>query len=99
MREAFYLHTYNDVQALNDPRFQARGSRKYGPFTTYEAAAMYPLTGELSAPWTHFSVDKVFVKDKVRVHFLDNREPGNRGTGHRETGRGEAAGNDDEHRS
>lgn len=72
-KDAFYVTTFKDVQALRDPAYKPRGQRRHGPFATYRNAELY---GQ-QVNCTHFSIDKVFVAPNIHPPFLDhtgNRE-------------------------
>jgi hypothetical protein len=67
-RDAFYVTTWRDPQALRDPHLKPRGMKRHGPFATYRDAQLY---GQ-QINCTHFSIDKVFVAPNIHPPFLDH---------------------------
>ena len=67
-RDAFYVTTWRDPQAIREPRYKARGGHRHGPFSTYANAELY---GQ-QINCTHFSVDKVFVAPNIHPPFIDH---------------------------
>lgn len=65
-RDAFYVVTYRDAQALHDLRYKPRGRRTHGPFRTYGDAELYGMKQQC----THFSIDKVKVTPNIHPPYL-----------------------------
>lgn len=66
-RDAFFVVTYRDAQALRDLRYKPRGRRVHGPFRTYGDAEMYGYGQQC----THFSIDKVKVAPNIHPPYRD----------------------------
>lgn len=65
-REAFYVTTYRDSMAVNDPNLASRGKRRHGPFPTCDEAKRF---GEHTPDISHFAIDKVFVGPLVPIDW------------------------------
>lgn len=66
----FYVTTYEDVDAIVNPRLKARGRRVFGPFSTYENATQHGVESGCS----HFDIEKKFVGRDMDIPFLNEKE-------------------------
>lgn len=67
-RDAFYVTSWTDAQAIAKPQYKPRGEKQHGPFSTYGDADLYGQ--QLNC--THFSIDKVRVAPNIHPPFLDH---------------------------
>ena len=67
-RDAFYVTTWRDPQAIRDPQYKPRGTRRHGPFATYGNAELYGK----QVNCTHFSIEKVYVAPNIHPPYLDH---------------------------
>lgn len=67
-RDAFYVTSWTDPQAIAKPQYRPRGGKRHGPFSTYSDADVY---GQ-QINCTHFSIDKVRVAPNIHPPFLDH---------------------------
>ena len=64
----FYVTTYEDVDAIVNPRLKARGRRVFGPFSTYEAALQHGAESGCS----HFEIEEKHLGRDMDIPFLDD---------------------------
>lgn len=60
--ELFYITSYNDSDALDNPNLSPRGRKRSGPHHSYEGAMAIGFHQLVEETATHFAIDKVFAK-------------------------------------
>ena len=67
--DAFYLDTWTDPQALQNPRLTPRMKRTHGPYRSYQDAE---AAGVAMTTTTHFGIRKLKVIDNL-VTFINHQ--------------------------